>query len=90
MADSIIDHGPAGDAAYQAVINRALPLRGLEARFDCWRARFALAAVEWLVPRLRAWERNRTLFFPSGIMPASFPLTPFPEREDRDIHRPRS
>ena len=63
MADSIIDHGPTGDAPYQAVINRTLPLRELGSRFDCWRARFALAVVEWLVPRLRAWARNRTLFF---------------------------
>ena len=61
MADSIIDHGPMGTAGYQAVIDRMLPLRGLDSRFNVWRAGLALRAVEFLVPRLRAWARNRSL-----------------------------
>lgn len=60
MEDSVIDHGPMGGAGYQAVTNRMLPLRGLDPRFDVWYVRLALRAVEWLVPRLRAWARNRT------------------------------
>jgi GT2 family glycosyltransferase len=63
MADSIIYHGPMGTAGYQSVTNRMLPLRGLDARFDRWFARLALRTVNFLVPRLRAWERCRTLIF---------------------------
>ena len=59
MEDSVIDHGPMGGAGYQAVTNRMLPLRGLDPRFDLWNVRLTLRAVEWLVPRLRAWARKR-------------------------------
>ena len=72
MADSIIYHGPMGTAGYQAVTNRMLPLRGLDTRFDRWRARLALRAVNFLVPRLRAWERCRTLIF-CNVLPATIP-----------------
>ena len=65
MADSIIYHGPMGNAGYQAVTNRMLPLRGLDERFDDWRSRLSLRAVRWLVPRFRAWARNRTVFWRS-------------------------
>jgi len=58
-ADSIIYHGAMGRAGYQAVVNRMLPLRGLDRRFDGWRARLALAAVAFLAPRLRSWMRCR-------------------------------
>ena len=66
MADSIIYHGPMGNAGYQAITNRMLPLRGLDARFDTWRSRLALAGIEFLAPRLRAWRRSRTLFLGNG------------------------
>ena len=62
MADSIIYHGPMGDAGYQAIINRMLPLRGLDKRFDLLKPRLALQVVEFLQPRLRAWARNRRIF----------------------------
>ena len=62
MAESVINHGPMGVAGYQSIINRMLPLRGLDERFDSARARLALHAVEFLQPRLRAWARNRTLW----------------------------
>ena len=65
MRDSIIYHGPMGDAGYQAITNRMLPLRGLDKHFDSWKARLALKAVEFLQPRLRAWARNRRIFFKS-------------------------
>lgn len=58
-ADSIIYFGAMGSAGYQALISRMLPLRGLDRRFDCWRARLALTAVAWIAPRLRAWARCR-------------------------------
>ncbi len=63
MRDSIIYHGPMGDAGYQAITNRMLPLRGLEKSFDSLKSRLALKAVEFLQPRLRAWARNRRIFF---------------------------
>ena len=62
MADSIIYHGPLGDAGYQAITNRMLPLRGLEKSFDSLKARLALKLVGFLQPRLRAWARNHRFF----------------------------
>jgi hypothetical protein len=38
-----------------------LPTRGIDSRFDDWRARLALRVVEFLAPRLRGWARNRTI-----------------------------
>ena len=61
MADSVIYHGPMGTAGYQCVTNRMLPLRGLDDRFNRWLPRLLLRIVVFLVPRLRAWERNRAL-----------------------------
>ena len=61
MSDSIIYHGSMGKAGYQSITNRMLPLRGLSRDFDSWKSRFALQAVEFLQPRVRAWARNRTL-----------------------------
>ncbi len=63
MADSIIYHGPMGDAGYQAITNRMLPLRGVRKPFGSQKSRLALQVVEFLQPRLRAWARNRTIFF---------------------------
>jgi GT2 family glycosyltransferase len=58
---SIIYHGPMGAAGYQSVLNRMLPLRGLDAGFSCWRAKAELALVNFVAPVLRAWMRNRRL-----------------------------
>lgn len=69
MADSIIYHGPLGDAGYQGIVNRMLPLRGLVERFDTPLTRAALAAVRFLQPRLRAWARNRDIQLPVGGVP---------------------
>lgn len=65
MSDSVIYHGPMGEAGYQAITNRMLPLRALAKGFDSLKSRLALLAVEILQPRLRAWARNGTLFFRS-------------------------
>jgi GT2 family glycosyltransferase len=63
MPDSIIHFGKMGEAGYQAITNRILPLRGLDHAFDSWKARNLLAVVFYLQPRIRAWIRNRKLFF---------------------------
>ncbi|NJR41733.1 MAG: glycosyltransferase [Akkermansiaceae bacterium] len=55
--DSIIHYGSMGDAPYQQIINRMLPLRGLERKFSTWKSRVALAAVHVLQPILRAWPK---------------------------------
>lgn len=64
-ADSIIYFGAMGRAGYQALVNRMLPLRGLDRHFNGWRARLALDAVVLLAPRLRSWMRCRRWRFAS-------------------------
>lgn len=59
---SIIYHGPMASSGYQSIANRMLPLRGIGRRFDHWKSRSALRLVEFLMPRLRAWFRNRVLW----------------------------
>jgi GT2 family glycosyltransferase len=61
MADSVIYHGAVGEAGYQAITNRVLPLRGLEKSLNGPQARLMLLAVKFLQPRIRAWARNRVL-----------------------------
>ena len=61
MQGSIIDHGPMGTGPYQSVINRMLPLRELDPRFNHPLAKLALHTVNSLAPRFRAWARNRSL-----------------------------
>jgi sulfur carrier protein ThiS len=63
MTDSIIYYGPMGDAGYQAITNRMLPLRGLMKNFASWRAQLTLKAVKFLQPHVRAWARNHVIFF---------------------------
>ena len=91
MAGSIIYHGSMGRAGYQSITNRMLPLRGLGQDFDSWKSRLALRAVEFVQPRLRAWERNRTLCLHSKRAPKVFNPGEFQEfvidsarGEDRD------
>ncbi len=79
MADSIIYHGPMGDADYQAITNRMLPLRGLEKSFDSLKARLALKLVGFLQPRLRTWARNHA-FFSKAKNPRKLP-DPGPSEE---------
>jgi hypothetical protein len=66
VGEAVIYHGPMGLAGYQAVVNRMLPLRGLDHRFDSAWTRIMLQAVAFLQPRLRAWERSRTLRWSSA------------------------
>lgn len=62
--DSVIYHGPQGNAPYQHIITRMLPLRGLAAPWDDFTARWRLCAVTFLVPLLRRWARCGILVFP--------------------------
>ena len=64
---TVIYHGPMGQAGYQSVINRMLPLRGLAGKFNTWKNRLILKWVVFLQPRLRAWARNRSVLFPSRL-----------------------
>jgi GT2 family glycosyltransferase len=62
MADSVIYHGPLGEAGFQGITNRVLPLRGLEQSFAGVKAQLMLQVVKFLQPRIRAWARNGMLF----------------------------
>ena len=62
MDRSIIYHGPTGSAGYQSILNRMLPLRALDARFDSVRSRISLIGVNLLQPHLRSWLRTRRFF----------------------------
>ncbi|MBX3740511.1 MAG: glycosyltransferase [Akkermansiaceae bacterium] len=64
--DSIIYHGPMGTAGYQHVMNRMLPLRGLDERHDTVVNRLVLDLVTFIQPRLRAWGRNHAIVLRSG------------------------
>jgi GT2 family glycosyltransferase len=66
VGEAVIYHGPMGLAGYQAVVNRMLPLRGLDHRFDSAWTRLMLRVVAFLQPRLRAWKRSRTLRWSSA------------------------
>ncbi len=79
VGEALIYHGPMGLAGYQSVMNRMLPLRGLDGRFDSTWARLMLRGVMFLQPRLRAWERTRSLL-PCASHAAKMP-TPAPSAE---------
>ena len=85
MAGSVIYHGPMGEAGYQAIVNRMLPLRGLEKNFNTLKSRLALAAIRFLQPRIRAWARNHVLCVRAGW---PRPTTPFSLSEEFFIDSP--
>jgi GT2 family glycosyltransferase len=68
---SIIYHGPMGLAGFQNVVNRTLPLRGLDERFAGPVERLVLRAAGFLQPRLRAWARLGSLHHPPTPPPAA-------------------
>ncbi len=68
MSDSVIYHGEMGEAGYQGIVNRMLPLRGLVKIFASWKSRLALEIVRFLQPRIRSWARNHVLFPPTVQM----------------------
>jgi len=56
--ESVIYHGPLGDAGYQSVVDRMLPRRPVDDPFDSAVARFRLAALERLQPLVRGFARR--------------------------------
>lgn len=62
--DSLIYHGSMGQAGYQSITNRMLPLRGLDHRFQNTFTTLLLKIVSFLQPQLRSWTRNRRIRFP--------------------------
>ncbi|MFT4177615.1 MAG: glycosyltransferase [Luteolibacter sp.] len=66
LEGSVIYFGPMGQAGYQSVTDRMLPLRGLQGVFDTWKSRLVLKIVNFLQPRLRAWARNGRLILLGG------------------------
>lgn len=62
--DSLIYHGPMGQAGYQSVCNRMLPVRSLEVRFQTFSANLLLKVVSFLQPQIRSWYRHRKIRLP--------------------------
>jgi GT2 family glycosyltransferase len=80
--NSIIYHGPMGNAEFQKITNRMLPLRGLAVEFDAPWIRLVLRFVNFSQPLVRAWVRNRTLPFyrkMPELAPTSLPPDDFCE-----------
>lgn len=69
MSDSLIHFGKMGEAGYQAITNRMLPLRGLDHAFDSWKSRLMLTVVGFLQPRIRTWVRSRRFFLNRPVTP---------------------
>ena len=90
VENSIIYHGAMGNAGYQSVVNRMLPLRGIAAEFDSLRSHAALALVKFLQPRLRAWERNRRWCFAGrkvSVLAQEIPTATYAFPSQRGIDR---
>lgn len=60
--DSIIYYGSMGQAGYQSVMNRMLPLRPIDSQFANLRSASLLGLVKILQPAARRWSRNRIPF----------------------------
>jgi hypothetical protein len=56
--ESVIYHGPLGDAGYQSVVDRMLPRRPVDDRFDSVLARIRLAMLERMQPWVRGFARR--------------------------------
>ncbi len=78
-SESIIYHGSMGEAGYQGIVNRMLPLRNLEARYATPFTIFCLGMIRFLQPMLRAWARNRRMVLP---LRASLKTSPKSSSED--------
>ncbi|MGJ8644646.1 MAG: glycosyltransferase [Luteolibacter sp.] len=63
--DSIIYYGAMGQAGYQSVVNRMLPLRPIDSAFGNTCSEFLLRLVCFLQPILRTWARSRRVKWPS-------------------------
>ena len=72
-ANSIIYHGPMGQAGYQSIVNRMLPLRPIDSAFRNCRTEFFLHILNILQPMTRSWARNRRIKLPLPRPPSSPP-----------------
>jgi GT2 family glycosyltransferase len=61
---SIIYHGPLGQAGYQSITNRMLPMRPLDMRFRNASTKLLFKIVSFLQPQIRSWKRNRRIRLP--------------------------
>lgn len=75
---SVIYHGPMGQAGYQSIVNRMLPLRPIDPVFRDFRTEFFLRLLNLLQPMARRWARSRRLL-PS--FPKTHPSQPEPTLE---------
>lgn len=57
--DSIVYYGAMGQAGYQSIVNRMLPLRPIDSVFRNHRSEFLLRILNILQPMARRWARNR-------------------------------
>ena len=62
--DSVIYHGPMGQAVYQSITNRILPLRPVESHFQSPYTNFLFSTVSILQPAFRRWFRNHRISLP--------------------------
>ncbi len=90
--DSIIYHGVMGQAGYQRVVNRMLPLRPLPTAFENPATSLKLHALGLLQPMVRRWYRNGSFAFPQRELPDTPPAPDFecsvdsPEGRDRNFY----
>ena len=64
--DSLIYHGPMGQAGYQSICNRMLPMRSLDVRYQNFSTNLLLKVVSFLQPKIRSWYRNRKIRLPKA------------------------
>lgn len=69
--DSVIYYGAMGQAGYQSVINRMLPLRPIDSEFGNACAEHLLRLVGFLQPLLRTWKRSYRVKCPSFSLPVA-------------------
>ena len=87
--DSVIYHGAMGQAGYQRVVNRMLPLRPLPHAFQSPVSSLKLRLLSLLQPMVRRWYRNGMIAFPKNESPSTPPAPDFecsvtsPEGRDR-------
>ena len=62
--ESIIYHGAMGQAGYQQVVNRMLPLRPIDTSFSGTCSELLLWMIKLLQPAARRWARNRKVKLP--------------------------
>lgn len=81
--DSLIYHGPMGQAGYQSITNRMLPTRPLDASFRNTSTSLLLKIVSFLQPQIRSWTRNRRI-----RLPKISPEQQTPSEESNDFNLP--